>query len=218
MNMHAAAAIPMRCRARQHHRVRQRCTVLWLALCASLILSACGFHLKGTAPLPFTTLYTNISPDSEFGAHLRRAILAASPGLRLVDAPEDAQARLVQLSQQQSLRDISIDARGRVEEYELNLEFSFQVTDAQGRFLLEPTTLRAQRELPYDPDVVQARESEIATVFRNMRLSMIDRIIRRLIAPEVVQAYHNVEARPRDVQEADMTRLPADDVQPRILR
>jgi len=181
------------------------------AVCLGLLLSlsACGFHLKGVTPLPFTTLYTNISPDAEFGANLRRAILASSPGLRLVDAPEDAQARLVQLSLNQSLRDVAIDARGRVEEYELNLEFRFQVTDAQGHFLLEPTTLRAQRELPYNPDAVQAREGEIATVFRNMQQSMIGRILRRLSAPEVAQAWRNAETQPRDTQNTDLTPLPA---------
>jgi len=190
----------------------------WLALCALLTLTACGFRLKGEAPLPFTTLYTNISPDTEFGANLRRAILAASPGLRLVDTPADAQARLVQLSLQQTLRDISIDARGRVEEYELNLEFRFQVTDAQGHFLLEPTSLRAQRELPYDPDAVQARESEITAVFRNMQRSLIDRILRRLSAPEVAQAYRNAAAQPRDTQDTDMTPLPADTLPSPVLQ
>jgi len=181
------------------------------AFCLGLLLSlsACGFHLKGVAPLPFTTLYINISPDTELGANLRRAILASSPGLRLVDAPEDAQARLVQLSLTQSLRDIAIDARGRVEEYELNLELRFQVTDAQGHFLLEPTTLRAQRELPYSPDAVQAREGEIATVFRTMQQSMIGRILRHLSAPEVAQAWRNAEAQPRDTQNTDLTPLPA---------
>jgi len=188
------------------------------ALCLGLcvLLSSCGFHLKGARPLPFTTLYTNISPDSEFGAQLRRAVLAASPGLRLVDAPEDAQARLVQLSLRQTLRDISIDARGRVEEYELNLEFQFQVTDAQGRFLLEPTTLRVLRELPYDPDAVQARQSEITTVFRNMQQSMIDRIIRRLTAPELAQAYRHAAAQPRDTEDTDWTPLPATGVPPQL--
>jgi len=188
------------------------CKVLCLGLC--VFLSACGFHLKGATPLPFTTLYTNISLDSEFGAGFRRAILAASPGLRLVDTPDAAQARLVQLSLRQSLRDISIDARGRVEEYELNLEFQFQVTDAQDRFLLEPTTLRAMRELPHDPDAVQARQSEITAVFRNMQQSMIARIIRRLTAPEIAQAYRNAAMRPRDGQGTDLTPLPAADAQP----
>jgi len=187
------------------------CRALWLGLCLSLLLSSCGFRLKGAAPLPFATLYTNISPDSEFGVGLRRALLAASPGLRLVDTPADAQARLVQLSHRQTLRDISIDARGRVEEYELNLEFRFQVTDAQGRFLLEPITLRAMRELPHDPDAVQARQSEIAAVFRNMQRSLIDRIVRRMTAPELVQAYHNATLRPRDTEDADLTPLPPDD-------
>jgi len=193
------------------------CVLRTLCLALLLCLSACGFRLKGTSPLPFTTLYTNISPDSEFGAGLRRALRASSPGLRLVDTPEAAQARLVQLSLQQSLRDIAIDARGRVEEYELNLAFQFQLTDADGHFLLEPTTLRAQRELPYDPDAVQAREGEITTVFRNMHQSMIDRIIRRVSAPEVAEAWRNAAQQPRDTQDTNLAPLPADGVRAPVL-
>jgi len=188
--------------------------MLCLGLLPTLLLSACGFHLKGADPLPFTSLYTNISPDSEFGIGLRRALLAASPDLRLVDIAADAQVRLVQLARHQSLRDISIDARGRVEEYELNLEFQFQVTDAQDRFLLAPTTLRAMRELPHDPDAVQARQSEITAVFRNMQQSMIARIVRRLSAPEVAQALRQAAAQPRDTQDTDLAPLPATDARP----
>lgn len=176
-----------------------------LAACLSLALTACGFHLKGVSALPFDTLYTNISADTEFGAQLRRAIRATSPSTRLVDTPEGADARLTQLANNQSLRDISIDARGRVEEYELNLDFTFQLTDAKGNFLLQPVTLHATREMPYDPDAVQAKEGEIASIFRNMQQALIDRIIRRLTAPEVTQAYHDAAAQPRDPAEATLS-------------
>src|SRR5690606_32118098 len=98
-----------------------------MGLC--LLLLACGFRMKGVAPLPFNTLYTNIPENSEFGANLRRAIMASSPATRFVSEPMQAQARLTQLLNHQSLRELSIDPQGQVEEYELNLEFVFQLTD-----------------------------------------------------------------------------------------
>jgi len=180
--------------------MRLRC----LSVVVCLVLAACGFHLKGSAPLPFTRIYTNISPDTNFGATLRRAIVAASPDTQFVAAPADAQAQLIQLNSRQSRRDITIDARGRVEEYELNLEFSFQIIDRQGRFLLPPTTLRDTRELPYDPDAVYARESEISVVFRNMQQSMVDRVIRHLTSPEVTLAWRSVQPRPRATDPAPL--------------
>jgi len=160
------------------------------------ILAACGFHLKGASPLPFTTLYTNIAENSAFGAHLRRSLLANSPGLRFVSDPADAQARLMQLSLSQTLRELSISPSGQVEEYELNLSFGFQLTDAKGHLLLPPTTLQASRDIPYDSGALQATQGEIGTLFLDMQQSMVDRVVRRLTAPDVTEAYNNASELP----------------------
>lgn len=180
-----------------------------IALC--LFLAACGFRMKGVAPLPFSTLYTNITENSEFGSGLRRAIVASSPGTRFVDEPMQAQARLTQLLNKQSLRELSIDAQGQVEEYELNLEFIFQLTDDKGHVVLPPTTLHSTRELPYDATAVQAKGGEIAMVFREMRQSLIDQIVRRLAAPEVTEAFENAATLPVDESALEADVAPAPD-------
>ncbi len=160
------------------------------------IVAGCGFRLKGTSPLPFTTLYTNIEENSAFGAYLRRAIIASSPNTVIVQDPVGAQARLTQVSMTQSLREVSISPEGQVEEYELNLEFVFQLTDANGRVVLPPTRLRATREIPYDPNVLQAKQGEISSLFLEMQRSLVDRIVRRLTAPEVANAFQDPAQRP----------------------
>lgn len=167
-----------------------------VALC--MLLAACGFQLKGVSPLPFNTIYTNIAENSAFGAGMRRAIIASSPNTRFVSEPTGAQAKLIELANNQSLRELSIDAQGRVEEYELNLEFVFQLTDAKGRLILPPTTLRSTREIPYDDSVVQAKQGEITTVFQQMQQSLVDRVVRRLASPDVAEAFSNPEFLPVD--------------------
>lgn len=165
-----------------------------LALCA--VLAACGFHLKGATPVPFATIYTNISLDTEFGARLQRAILSNSPNTRFVDRRQEADAYLHQITDEQNLRQVSLDAEGRVEEYELELVFSFEVLDREGHLILAPTTLHSVRELPYNERIVQAKESEITRTFANMRNGLIDQILRRLSAPEVANAYANASNQP----------------------
>lgn len=169
-------------------RLGVRALVCVLLLAA---LSACGFRLKGATPLPFNTLYTNIPQNSAFGADLQRLITATSPNTRFVSDVTQAQVRLTQISMQQSMREISISPDGLVEEYELNLLFTFQLTDAQGRMLLAPTTLSSTREVPYDPNAIQAKQGEIGSLFQEMQRSLIDRIVRRLTSPEVINAYNN---------------------------
>lgn len=189
--MHLPAHRPFSIRSRMG--LRGLACVLLLTL-----LAACGFRLKGVAPLPFDTLYTNIAENSAFGADLRRLIVATSPNTRFVEDVTEAQARLTQISLQRTMREISISPEGQVEEYELNLVFVFQLTDAQGRVLLPPTTLHSTREVPYDPDALQAKQGEISSLFQEMQRSLIDRIVRRLTSPEVTEAYQQREALPAE--------------------
>lgn len=177
---------------------------LFALLMACTLLAACGFKLKGATPLPVDTLYTNIAENSSFGVAMRRAIRAASPNTTIVSDPAQAQARLIQLANNERLRELSIDADGRVEEYELTLEFVFQLVDAAGHVILPPTTLRSTRELPYDDTVVQAKQSEITTVFQQMQQSMVDRVLRHLTAPDVMAAFANADRLPVETAPADL--------------
>ncbi|MGB3275626.1 MAG: LPS assembly lipoprotein LptE [Castellaniella sp.] len=167
-----------------------------LAGLALLALSACGFHLKGATPLPFQTIYTNINLDSEFGALLRRTVTANSPGTRFTERRLDADVFLHQITESQNLRQLSLDADGRVEEYELTLDFQFELLDRQGHLLLPPTSLLSVRELPYNDRIVQAKEGEIERTFRDMRNGLVDQIMRRMSSSEVQAAYANAIDRP----------------------
>ncbi|TCT08561.1 LPS-assembly lipoprotein [Paralcaligenes ureilyticus] len=196
--------VPLHAGAPLHARLAQQ-SVRGLA-CALLctLLAACGFHLRGTAPLPFDSLYTNIAENSAFGAQMRRAIEASSPNTRIVEDAALAQAKLIQLASNQSLRQLSINAQGLVDEYELNLTFTFEVVDAKGHILMAPTTLTSSRDLPYDPNAVQAKQGEIGTVFKEMQQGLVDRVVRRLSAPDVIEAARragtqNIKINPADI-------------------
>lgn len=185
---------------------------LWALLFVAFFttLTACGFRLKGTTPLPFETLYTNISENSAFGANMRRAIVASSPHTRFVSDPTTAEARLIQLSNRQVRRELSIDAQGQVEEYELNLTFVFQLLDGQGRIVLPPTTLQAIREIPYDPDDAQAIQGEIRMIFDDMQQSMVARVVRHLSAPDVAEAFQKAKESPLASEESLEVTDPSD--------
>lgn len=185
----------------QGHMHRWAAVLLLAALCSAL--AACGFRLKGETPLPFAALYTNIAENSAFGAAMRRAIVASSPGTRLVSSPEEADARLMQLANRQTRRELSIDAAGHVEEYELILEFVFQLTDGEGRIVLPPTTLRAARDMPYDPDDSVAKSGEMAMIFEDMQESMVARVVRRLGSPDVTEAFQSASTAPDSSETMD---------------
>jgi LPS-assembly lipoprotein len=187
-----------------------------------LLLVGCGFKMQGSTPLPFDSLHITIPQNSQFGADVRRAIRAASPNTRLIelndiqvrprDMKEDedvedkgvqnsikekqvrklAQARLEQLGEERQTRIVALNAQGKVEEFELTLKFTFRLVNAKDQVILPATTLTASRSMPFDERVVQAKEGEAATLFRDMQKSLVTRIIRRITAPDITQRWEIV--------------------------
>lgn len=170
----------------------QRFPSRWLlraaGLAAVMLLAACGFALRGTTPLPFDTMYVGIPDNTRFGADIRRALRAASPNTTLVDEPGDAQAILQSVRNRRTLREVSLNAQGRVEEYELGIDFTFRLITNKGLALLPDTTLSVYREMPYDDQVVQAKQGQIESLYQSMQQSLVSRLIRRLTAPDVREA------------------------------
>jgi LPS-assembly lipoprotein len=171
--------------------------IVWVLLVVSLMLavSACGFKLQGSTPMPFNTLLMKVPDNTAFGADLRRALRAASPNTRLVESPtEPYEAALQQISETRTAREVSLNAQGRVEEYELTLTYTFNIVAANGEIILPNTTLRAVRNLPFDDRVVQAKEGEEATLFKQMQTSLVSRIVRQVSSENVAQRYADVQS------------------------
>jgi LPS-assembly lipoprotein len=171
--------------------------IAWILLLAAVMLavSACGFKLQGSTPMPFNTLLMKVPDNTAFGADLRRALRAASPNTQLIESPtEPYEAALQQISETRTAREVSLNAQGRVEEYELTLTYTFNIVAANGEIILPNTTLRAVRNLPFDDRVVQAKEGEEATLFKQMQTSLVSRIVRQVSSENVAQRYADVQS------------------------
>ncbi|MCS3504232.1 LPS assembly lipoprotein LptE [Achromobacter sp. AGC78] len=174
---------------RQSWLLRGACVALFM------LLSACGFALRGVTPMPFDTMYIGMPDNTQFGADVRRALRAASPNTKLVDSPKEAQAILQQVGDTRTLREVSLNAQGRVEEYELGINYTFRLIDNKGRALIPDTTLSIYREMPYDDQVVQAKQGQIDTLYKSMQRDLVSRVLRRLTAPDVRRAYEEAAER-----------------------
>jgi LPS-assembly lipoprotein len=115
-----------------------------------------------------------------------------------------AQARLEQLSEQKSTRIVAINAQGKPEEFELSLKLTFRLVTAKDQLILPETTLSAIRSMPFDDRVVQAKEGEAATLFKDMQRSMVARILRRITAPDITQRWDTLaKLAPEDEEEEE---------------
>ena len=148
-----------------------------------LLLAACGFQLRGSANLPFETMYV---PGSAGGIalDLKRTIQAGT-STRVVDSPKDAQA-VLEFSQETREKEIlSLTGAGRVREFQLRYSVQYRVHNGKGRDYVPSTTLRQVRFINYSDSVVLAKESEEQLLYRDMQTDMVQQIMRQLAAAKL---------------------------------
>ena len=158
-----------------------RIRVTLLALASTVLLTACGFHLRGqdTLELPFQTLYiASANLYTPFVGELKRAVQAA--GAQVVDAPDAAQLTLHIVSEKMDKVILSLSGAGRVREYQLNFKISFRAEDQAQQMLIAPAEIVLQRTFSYDDEQVLAKEREEILLQENVRSDAVQQILRRL--------------------------------------
>ncbi|MDH4093186.1 MAG: LPS assembly lipoprotein LptE [Betaproteobacteria bacterium] len=157
-----------------------------LALLALLVLAACGFQLRGTAKLPFETLYVP-NATSGIALEVKRHVQSGSD-TRVVDEAKGAQAQLQFLEESRSKEILSLNSAGRVREYRLLYRVSFRVADGRGGDYVPRSTVTLTRDITYDDTVALAKETEEQLLFREMQSDMVRQILRRIAALETAPA------------------------------
>lgn len=143
-----------------------------------LLLAACGFQLRGTASLPFETIYI---PNSTTGIalDLKRNIRSGT-NARVLEEAKGAEAQLQFTEESRRKEILSISAAGRVSEYRLVYRVAFRVSDGKGGDFLPLSTVMLTRDMTYDDAQVLAKETEEQLLFRDMQFDMVQQIMRRI--------------------------------------
>ena len=155
----------------------------WLALLCLLALAGCGFQLRGTAALPFETVYMPPATSPGIALDLKRNIQAGTR-TTVVDDPKKAQAVLEFLQEAREKHILSLAATGRVREFQLRYRVGFRVHDGKGGEFLPARTIQLTRDVTFNDVDVLAKESEELLLYRDMQSDMVQQIMRRLAAAE----------------------------------
>jgi len=151
-----------------------------LTLVLVLLLAGCGFRLRGSAEVPFETLYlpgatTGIALD------LKRNIQAGT-NARVVDDPKQADAVLQFTEETRQKEILSLTGTGRVREFQLRYRVGFRVHDGKGAEYVPPSTIQLTRDVTFNDAEILAKEAEEQLLFRDMQADMVQQIMRRLAA------------------------------------
>jgi LPS-assembly lipoprotein len=141
-------------------------------------LAGCGFRLRGTADVPFQTLYVPNS-DSGIALDLKRNVQAGTQA-KVVDDAKQAEAVLVFSEEFREKNILSLTSQGRVREFQLRYRVGFRVHDGKGGEYVPQTSMQLTRDITYNDTDVLAKEAEEQLLFRDMQSDMVQQIMRRL--------------------------------------
>jgi LPS-assembly lipoprotein len=152
-----------------------------LVVLVSLLLAACGFHLRLKSDLPFSSLYVESVGYSQFAADLKRAIRVGS-NAHISDTPNEADAILAIVSEGREKVILSLSGGGKVREFQLRYKVAYRLRDAGGKDLVNNGDIALKRDLIYDDTQVLAKEAEETLLYRDMQGDAVQQMMRRLSA------------------------------------
>ena len=153
-----------------------------VALALSLLLSACGFHLRNALMLPPDLGPVDIvssDPYSRLARSVERALAAA--GARSTDRAVDVAVLNIQ-SERWAALPASLDAQGRAQEYTLRYAVVFSMRDADGRDIVPQQAIELARDYLAPPTDSIGADSERELLSRELEREMTASIIRRIDA------------------------------------
>ncbi|GAB3727762.1 hypothetical protein GCM10028862_04640 [Luteimonas pelagia] len=156
---------------------------LALTLCLALLLSACGFHLRNALQLPPDLGPMRVEardPYSALALSLERALEAA--GAEVVPKDAGDVAVLDILAERWGNTPISVDARGRAQEFSLRYAVIFELRNAEGEVLVPRQATELSRDYVSVPTRSIGTESERDILARELRREMTAAVLRRIDA------------------------------------
>ncbi|MGZ8258491.1 MAG: LPS-assembly lipoprotein LptE [Methylotenera sp.] len=158
---------------------------LSLVLLISIVLSACGFQLRGITELSFKNLYIQGGTLS-ISRDLKQAF--KTNGIKVVDSVEDAELLLEMINEINAKRILSLSGGGRVREFELNYSVSFRTREPASPTWSAVQTVQARRDFSYNDNALLGKLDEEAMLNSDMRKDAVREVLRRLTAIKLTAA------------------------------
>jgi LPS-assembly lipoprotein len=143
-----------------------------------VVLAGCGFQLRGTADVPFQTLYIP-KAIADIALDLKRSIQAGT-NAKVVEDAKAADAVLAFSHETREKEILSLNAAGRVREFRLRYRVGFRVHDGKGNDYVPLSSMELTRDVSFNDAEVLAKEAEEQLLFRDMQSDMVQQIMRRL--------------------------------------
>ena len=152
---------------------------MFVAVLLALIISACGFQLRGAADLSFKNLYIQ-GAKLTLSKDLERQL--KTNGVKIVDQAEDAELLLDLMNETSQKRIMSLSGGGLVREFELLYFLNFRIREANNPLWGPVQTIRGRRDFSYNDNALLGKAEEETRLNADMRNDAIRELLRRLTA------------------------------------
>ena len=157
----------------------RRAGACFAGMTMAAVLAACGFQLRGDAPMGLKTLQVSSDTPSQVAAEVRRSL--AGSATRVVKDAKEAEASLKVLTEVREKTIFTISGAGRVYEYQLRLIVTYQLTmPGKDEPVIAPSQVELRRLITYSESAPVAKEAEEQLLFRDMIADAASQILRRI--------------------------------------
>ena len=152
--------------------------LLALLVLSTLVVSGCGFHLRGPVNLPYKTLYLNGTMTQELRLYLNR-YLKTSVNTAIVSNVQEAEL-ILNINETIGKQILSYNSAGQITAYRIVASVNFTVSNANGDELIEPSNLFITRDMDFSISTPTASGELEALLVTDMRQDIVSQIARRL--------------------------------------
>lgn len=152
-----------------------------LALC--LLITACGFQLRGTGggsalPPEWSRMYlASNDPNGE----LTRIVESTFSASGIVWVPRTEAQHILRLGPETfNQRNLSVNAQARAAEFDLQMSADFIVFDSNREKVMERTTASVNKQMENDPQNVVGKAEEVRVLQGELRRELATQILRRI--------------------------------------
>lgn len=147
-------------------------------LVMALLLSACGYHLRGALDLPANL--KNVYVEGASGAlHEQFKQIMKSSSSQLADSRKGAGIVVKIFNEDFSRRVLSLSTRGKSNEFELNYRLDYELANADDAPLMERQSVDVRREYYNDQQFMIAKDQEEAVIRNEMYQQAVQTIVNR---------------------------------------
>jgi LPS-assembly lipoprotein len=156
---------------------------LTLLIIISMIITGCGFKLRGAVDLPagVEPIYIGgIDSSAQISIELRNILSAY--GVELTTDPVAANYQLIVLDVSSDRRSATLGEGAKVAEFQLTETVTFELNNTKDQTVLGPRKISTRKIIPNDPNRVVSSVEESKIFKREMLQNLAGKIARQLRA------------------------------------